>query len=213
MKLGGSSSKPDAVGGKGGEHLLRHFDGADDMREVRLESHPPADRLDDRQDDLADGAVQLRDGLGGVVARIVAGELRRVACAPGDELLAVEQLRMRGDELHGRLAGPHEARVVGAEEVEVGPERDGLQLQVLERAGRAIEFLRGRVEEEGHLHPLEAGGGNGAWLSPADRQPNRLGASCPGGCCLSEVERRRAPPRRGRRQTLRGRLENAGVRL
>ena len=75
------------------------------------------------------------DGLGGMVARVGAAELRRVARAPGDELLAAEQLGVRGDELHGRPAGAHEARVVGTEEVEVGAERDGLQLQSVQGPG------------------------------------------------------------------------------
>ena len=81
--------------------------------------------------------MKVGDGLGRVVARVGAAELRRVARAPGDELVAAEQLRMRGDELHRRPAGTHEARVVGAEEVEVGPERDGLQLQFAQGLGRA----------------------------------------------------------------------------
>ena len=67
---------------------------------------------------------------------------------------------MRGDELHGCPAGSHEARVVGTEEVEVGPERYGLQLQFAQGLGERLEFVHGRVEEEGHLHPLEADSGN-----------------------------------------------------
>ena len=102
MKLGGSSSRPTRLGGKRRQHLLGQFQRAQDVREVRLEGHTAADRLDDRQDDLADGAVQLGDGLGRVVARVGAGELRRVAPAPGDELVAVEQLGVRGDQLHRR---------------------------------------------------------------------------------------------------------------
>ena len=137
MKLGGSSSKPIRSAGKGAKTFFAISSVPTTCGIVRLQGHAPADRLDDRQEDFADGAVKVGDGFRGVVARIVAGELLRVASAPGDELLAAEQLRMRGDELHGRPAGTHEARVVGAEEVEVGPERDGLQLQLAQCPGRA----------------------------------------------------------------------------
>lgn len=68
---------------------------------------------------------------------------------------------MRGNALHGRPAGMHEARVVGTEEVEVGSKCHGLQLQSAQGLGERLEFLHGRVEKEGHLHPLEAGGGDG----------------------------------------------------
>ena len=74
-EVGRVQQQADPVGGKGGEDFLRHFHGAHDMRVVRLQCHPPADRLDDRQENFADGAVEVRNGLGGVVARIVAGEL------------------------------------------------------------------------------------------------------------------------------------------
>ena len=104
--------------------------------------------------------MQLRDGLGRVVTRFGAIEPRRVARAPGDELVAVEQPGVRGDQFHHGLARPHKAGVVGAEEVEVGAERDGFQLQVFERAGQRLEFLRSWLEEERHLHRVEAGGGN-----------------------------------------------------
>jgi hypothetical protein len=57
------------------------------MREVRLKSDAAADGFEDRQNDLADGTMQLRDGLGDVVARLGAVEPRGVARAPGDELV------------------------------------------------------------------------------------------------------------------------------
>ena len=60
-----------------------------------------------------------------------------------------------------------------------------------------LELIRGRLEEEGHLHRVEADGGDGLGLLAAARQPNRPGASCPGGCCLcagSFASNRVTPP-------------------
>ena len=55
----------------------------------------------------------------------------RVARAPGDELVAVEQPRVRGDPFHRGQARAHEARVVRPEEIEVSAKRDGFQLERL----------------------------------------------------------------------------------
>ena len=68
---------------------------------------------------------------------------------------------MPSNELHRRLAGAHEARVVGTEEVEVDPERHGFQLQLAESLGEHLEFIHGRMEEESYLHGIEADGGDG----------------------------------------------------
>jgi len=67
---------------------------------------------------------------------------------------------VRGDELHGCQARSHEARVAGTEEVEVGPERYGLELQFAQGLGERLEFIARGVKEEGHLHPPEADSGN-----------------------------------------------------
>ena len=100
MKLGGSSSSPTRRAGKGASTSLASSTVPSDVREVRLESDATVDGFEDRQNDLADGAMQLRDGLGRVVARLGAVEPRRVARAPGDELPAVEQPGVRGDQFH-----------------------------------------------------------------------------------------------------------------
>ena len=71
---------------------------------------------------------------------------------------------MCGDTLHRRPAGTHEARVVGPEEVEVGPEGYGLQLQSAQGSGERPEIIHGRVEEKGQLYRLKTGGGYGLGL-------------------------------------------------
>lgn len=150
-----------AVGWKRRVHFPCQLQRAYDMAKERLKSDTAADGFEHRQYDLADRTMQLRDGFRSVVIRVTALELRREARAPGDKLSAVEQIRMLGDQFHRGDARPHEAGIVGAKEIEIGAERGGFQLQLLERIGERFEFVGSRLEEECELYHVEADGGNG----------------------------------------------------